>query len=247
MAHGWNCIRFCPGAGTRPRSSSRASRSPSRRSGASRRARRSASEVVLGIDYHHRLIGRGGGELLPEDAAGHPRLPRGADPRRDAGGLRGAAQADRHPLRHRRGVFLQVAVPALHRTRHPPVQPHRPLQCRRLHRGDEGRRLERGALCRPDAAQSAGAGLHRGDRAFRRRGCELLVARMPLLTGRKASRLRFDATSSRSSRKLEGAHYIVSDAPGLGVEVDEERVLRESFRFWEAPHLRRRDGSFTNW
>ena len=47
--------------------------------------------------------------------------------------------------------------------------------------------------------------------------------------------------------RLEGAHYIVSDAPGLGVEVDEERVLRESFRFWEAPHLRRRDGSFTNW
>jgi galactonate dehydratase len=47
--------------------------------------------------------------------------------------------------------------------------------------------------------------------------------------------------------RLEGAHYVVSDAPGLGVEVDEERLNRESFRFWEAPHLRRRDGSFTNW
>jgi hypothetical protein len=31
---------------------------------------------------------RRGGELLPEDAARHARLPRGADPRRDAGGLR---------------------------------------------------------------------------------------------------------------------------------------------------------------
>ncbi len=47
--------------------------------------------------------------------------------------------------------------------------------------------------------------------------------------------------------RLEGACYPVSDAPGLGVEVDEERLVRESFRFWEAPHLRRPDGSVTNW
>jgi len=46
---------------------------------------------------------------------------------------------------------------------------------------------------------------------------------------------------------LDGAEYIVPDAPGLGVEVDEARVKAESFRFWEAPHLHRRDGSFTNW
>ena len=39
----------------------------------------------------------------------------------------------------------------------------------------------------------------------------------------------------------------VSRGPGLGVSVDEERVKAESFKFWEAPHLRRRDGSFTNW
>ena len=47
--------------------------------------------------------------------------------------------------------------------------------------------------------------------------------------------------------KLENAHYTVPDVPGLGVEVDEDRVAREAFRFWEAPHLRRRDGSHTNW
>jgi len=46
---------------------------------------------------------------------------------------------------------------------------------------------------------------------------------------------------------LDGAEYPVPDAPGLGVTVDEDRVKRESFRFWEAPHLRRRDGSYTNW
>ncbi len=47
--------------------------------------------------------------------------------------------------------------------------------------------------------------------------------------------------------KLQGAVYPVSDAPGLGVEVDEELLARQSFQFWEAPHLVRRDGSVTNW
>jgi galactonate dehydratase len=47
--------------------------------------------------------------------------------------------------------------------------------------------------------------------------------------------------------ELRGAVYVVSDKPGLGVEVDEKMLTREAFRFWEAPHLRRRDGSYTNW
>jgi galactonate dehydratase len=46
---------------------------------------------------------------------------------------------------------------------------------------------------------------------------------------------------------LDGAEYVVPDGPGLGVDVDEARVARAAFRFWEAPHLRRRDGSYTNW
>lgn len=47
--------------------------------------------------------------------------------------------------------------------------------------------------------------------------------------------------------RLEGAVYPVSDAPGLGIEVDEKALTREPFRFWEAPHLKRPDGSVTNW
>jgi galactonate dehydratase len=47
--------------------------------------------------------------------------------------------------------------------------------------------------------------------------------------------------------KLEGSTFIVPDGPGLGIEVDEERLARQEFRYWEAPHLRRRDGSYTNW
>ena len=47
--------------------------------------------------------------------------------------------------------------------------------------------------------------------------------------------------------RLDGAVYPVPDAPGLGVEVDEARIRAQEFRFWEAPHLRRADGSVTNW
>ena len=49
--------------------------------------------------------------------------------------------------------------------------------------------------------------------------------------------------------RMEGTSWIVPDVPGLGVEVDEDWLIRASdgFTFWEAPHLYRDDGSKTNW
>jgi galactonate dehydratase len=47
--------------------------------------------------------------------------------------------------------------------------------------------------------------------------------------------------------KLEGTSIPVPDVPGLGVDVDEEYLKKQSFKYWEAPHLERRDGSVTNW
>ncbi|MCB0116454.1 MAG: mandelate racemase/muconate lactonizing enzyme family protein, partial [Caldilineaceae bacterium] len=47
--------------------------------------------------------------------------------------------------------------------------------------------------------------------------------------------------------QLEGSHFPVLDTPGLGVDVNEEWVKAQSFRYWEAPKLRRPDGSHTNW
>jgi galactonate dehydratase len=58
---------------------------------------------------------------------------------------------------------------------------------------------------------------------------------------------RYDDEIFPSQLKLQGAGIAVPDVPGLGVEVDEEYIKRQSFKFWEAPHLRRRDGSVTNW
>jgi galactonate dehydratase len=56
-----------------------------------------------------------------------------------------------------------------------------------------------------------------------------------------------DAGIFTTQPRLNGAVYDVSEAPGLGVEVDEVLVKKQSFKFWEAPHLRRTDGSLTNW
>ena len=46
---------------------------------------------------------------------------------------------------------------------------------------------------------------------------------------------------------LEGAVFRVNDAPGLGIEVNEAQLIKDSFKFWQAPMLTRRDGSVTNW
>jgi galactonate dehydratase len=45
---------------------------------------------------------------------------------------------------------------------------------------------------------------------------------------------------------LEGNRYPVPTGPGLGVEFNEDAAGGD-FKFWEGPHLHRRDGSYTNW
>ena len=47
--------------------------------------------------------------------------------------------------------------------------------------------------------------------------------------------------------ELEGPGFPVPDTPGLGVDFDEELASKLTFKFAEAPHLHRRDGSHTNW
>ncbi|MEZ4860521.1 MAG: mandelate racemase/muconate lactonizing enzyme family protein [Caldilineaceae bacterium] len=46
---------------------------------------------------------------------------------------------------------------------------------------------------------------------------------------------------------LDGARFPVLATPGLGIEVNEELIARQELKLWEAPHLHRRDGSYTNW
>ena len=46
---------------------------------------------------------------------------------------------------------------------------------------------------------------------------------------------------------LEGSRFPVLNTPGLGIEVNEELILKQEFKFWEAPKLYRKDGSVQNW
>lgn len=46
---------------------------------------------------------------------------------------------------------------------------------------------------------------------------------------------------------LDGVEFALPTAAGLGVTMDETAAERYAFEFWEAPHWRRRDGSYTNW
>lgn len=57
----------------------------------------------------------------------------------------------------------------------------------------------------------------------------------------------FDERIFPMQLKMDGARFPVPTGPGLGVEVNEEYLQREEFRFSEAPHLHKRDGSYTNW
>ncbi len=62
----------------------------------------------------------------------------------------------------------------------------------------------------------------------------------------RSSEFHFDDEMFPVQPKLEGNRYRVPTGPGLGVEFNEE-MAGKPFEFWEAPHLHRRDGSYTNW
>jgi L-alanine-DL-glutamate epimerase-like enolase superfamily enzyme len=58
---------------------------------------------------------------------------------------------------------------------------------------------------------------------------------------------RYDDELFPQQHKLVADRYPVPDGPGLGVEVNEELLAKQTFSPWEAPHLCQRDGGFTNW
>ncbi|MGD2174076.1 MAG: mandelate racemase/muconate lactonizing enzyme family protein [Candidatus Brocadiaceae bacterium] len=74
-----------------------------------------------------------------------------------------------------------------------------------------------------------------------------LAAAVPNFAWLEESRRRHDEALFPVQPALDGTAYPVPEAPGLGVEFDEELAGKQEFKFWEAPHLRRRDGSHTNW
>ncbi len=143
IERGWSTIRFFPAAlGQCATAFSSRARVSARRAKFLIRAREGLGEdVVLGIDYHHRLS-------VAETASFCQKMPSGTldfleEPIRDE-----TPEAS-ESLRTLTDVPFAIGeefsskwqfLPYIERGIHQ-YQPARPLQCRRLHRGDEGRRL----------------------------------------------------------------------------------------------------------
>ena len=56
----------------------------------------------------------------------------------------------------------------------------------------------------------------------------------------------FDPSAFPGKPVLDGNKYLLPTEPGMGIEFNED-LASDEFHFWEAPHWRKRDGSYTNW
>ncbi len=203
------------------------------------------STPVLGIDYHHRLN-------VAETASFCQRMPSGTldfleEPIRDetpeaykslrtmtdvpfAIGEefaskwqflpyleRGITQFARLDVCNVGGITESLKVASLAETHYIDLMPHNPL----------------GAICTAATVHLAAAVPN--------------FAWMEVRTTAGEPGSLYDDETFPTQLKLDGTVIRVPDTPGLGVEVDEERIKAQAFKFWEAPHLHRRDGSVTNW
>jgi len=244
MAQGFQAIRFFPqGQSSRdifePRESIAATTKMLNRA-----RKELGSEVVLGIDYHHRLsvaeaasfcskLDRGVLDFLEEPI--RDETPEAYESLRTMTDIpfaigeefaskwqflpyieRGIHQFNRLDVCNVGGLTEAMKIAGWSEAHYVDLMPHNPL----------------GPIC-------TAATVHFG----------AAVANFAWLETREPERgLGFNNTEFFPAQpKLVGADYLVSDKPGLGVEVNEELVKQQSFKFWEAPHLKRRDGSVTNW
>jgi galactonate dehydratase len=246
IAAGWNCVRFM-GLGQNATGTFEPRESIAKTAEWLTRAREAVGgEPVLGIDYHHRLS-------VAEAASFCQKMPKGTldfleEPIRDETPAayealrrmtdvpfaigeefsskwqflpyieRDIHQFNRIDVCNVGGLTEAVKVAAMSEAHYVDLMPHNPL----------------GPVCTAATVHLAAA-----------------VPNFSWLECRASpveTHLGFDNSEVFPVQpRLQGAVYPVSDAPGLGVEVDEKRLTRDAFRAWEAPHLTRRDGSFTNW
>jgi galactonate dehydratase len=244
VAQGWQTIRFFPvGQSSKEIFEPRESISASARM-LNRAREELGNEVVLGIDYHHRLsiaeaasfcnkLGRGVLDFLEEPI--RDETPEAYEALRTMTDVpfaigeefaskwqflpyieRGIHQFNRIDVCNVGGLTEAMKVAGWSEAHYVDLMPHNPL----------------GPVC-------TAASVH-------------LAAAVPnfawLETRAPEAELGFDNSDFFPVQpRLDGGDYPVSDLVGLGVEVNEAAVRAQSLRFWEAPHLRRRDGSVTNW
>ena len=203
------------------------------------------SEPVLGVEYHHRLS-------VAEAASFCHRLPRGAldfleEPIRDESPEayeslrtmidvpfaigeefsskwtfqpyleRGIANFARIDVCNVGGLTESIKVAATAETHYIDLMPHNPL----------------GPICTAATIHLAAAVPN--------------FAWMEVRLSPTEEMGRYDAELFPQQHNLVGDRYPVPERPGLGIEVNEALIDKQTFEFWEAPHLQQRDGAYTNW
>ena len=58
---------------------------------------------------------------------------------------------------------------------------------------------------------------------------------------------RFNPAIFPKKPEVKNGVYYITNEPGLGIKVNEEALIEYNFKFSESPHLKRSDGSYTNW
>ena len=247
IARGWNAIRFFPAAWDHPENIFEPRQSIGPTAKFLTQARETlGDEVVLGIDYHHRLS-------VAETASFCQKMPSGTldfleEPIRDetpeayealrrltdvpfAIGEEFASkwqflpyierdihQFNRLDLCNVGGFTEAMKVAGWSEAHYVDMMPHNPL----------------GPICTAATIHFSAA-----------------VANFAWLETRANATDLYSGTPTAEMfprmPMLDGAVYQVPNGPGLGIEVDEALLTKAGFKFWEAPHLRRRDGSVTNW
>ncbi|HYZ48648.1 MAG TPA: mandelate racemase/muconate lactonizing enzyme family protein [Sphingomonas sp.] len=242
-AQGWQAIRFFPaGQSSREIFEPRGSIAPTAKM--LNQARKVlGDEVVLGVDYHHRLsvaeaasfcgkLGRGVLDFLEEPI--RDETPEAYEALRRMTEIpfaigeefaskwqflpyveRDIHQFNRLDVCNVGGLTEAMKVASWSEAHYVDLMPHNPL----------------GPIC-------TAASIHLG----------AAVANFAWLETRVPEAKGFDSAEFFPIQpRLDGVDYPVTGLPGLGVEVNEAAVSAQSQRFWEAPHLKRRDGSVTNW
>src|SRR3954467_5769029 len=247
-AHGWQAIRFFPIG-----QSSTDIFEPRESIGASARMLNKAREaldddVVLGIDYHHRLsvaeaasfcskLGRGVVDFLEEPI--RDETPEAYESLRRMTDIpfaigeefaskwqflpyieRGIHQFNRLDVCNVGGLTEAMKVAGWSEAHYVDLMPHNPL----------------GPVCTAASVHLATAVPNFS---------WLLVFANQLVDSQ--SRGHYDPTIFPTQLKLDGPRFPIPTAPGLGVDVDEEYIKKQEFKFAEPPKLRKGDGSWTNW
>jgi len=244
-AAGWNCIRFVP-TGQHSTDLFEPRESIAQTAEWMVKAREAlGTDVTLGIDYHHRLS-------VAEAASFCQRMPKGTldfleEPIRDESPTayealrrmtdipfaigeefaskwaflpfieRDIHQFNRLDVCNVGGLTEAMKIAGWSETHYVDLMPHNPL----------------GPICTAASVHMAAA-----------------VANFSWLECRASpvEQLGFDSSEIFPVQiEMERARYRVPHTPGLGIEVDEAALRELTFRFSEPPHLRRRDGSYTNW